>query len=129
MNAVSKRPIIWVIDDSPTIRKIVAVALSREAGEVIEYAEPLQVLRDVTRSHLLPDVALVDLQLPRMSGYKLIQLLRSCKQASQMAIIVITRRDGAYPQLLARLAGANAYLLKPFTVQQLLALVIEHSPH
>jgi twitching motility two-component system response regulator PilG len=130
MNVVYKRPIIWVIDDSPTIRKLVAIALSREAGEVIEYAEPLQVLRDVTGGQRpLPDVALVDLRLPSMSGYKLIRFLRSHKQVSQMAIIVIARLDGAYPQFLAWLAGANAYLPKPFTIQQLLALVMEHSPH
>ena len=130
MNAVHKRPIIWVIDDSPTIRKLVATALRREAGEVIEYAEPLQVLRDVRRGqNPLPDVVLVDLLLPHMSGYQLIRFLRSRKLMNQMAIIVIARLDGVYPKLLARLAGANAYLPKPFTIQQLLALVIEYSPH
>jgi twitching motility two-component system response regulator PilG len=123
-----KRPLIWVIDDSPVIRHIIAMALSREAGEVIEYAEPLQVLRDVIRgSHSLPDVVLVDLLLPNMSGYRLIQFLRSRKP--EMAIIVITRLDGIFPQLMARLAGANAHLPKPFTTQQILDLLIEHSPH
>ena len=111
MNAVHKRPLIWVIDDSPTIRKIVALALSREAGEVIEYAEPLQVLRDVRwGQYPLPDVVLVDLLLPRMSGYRLIQFLRSRKPMDQMAILVITRLDGIFPKLMARLAGANAHL-------------------
>lgn len=130
MNALYKRPLVWVIDASPTIRKIVAVTLSREAGEVIEYAEPLQVLRDVIAGQLpLPDVVLVDVHLPRMSGYQLIRFLRSRKQSGQMAIIVMSGLDGVVPKMKARLAGANAYLPKPFTTQQLLALVREHSPH
>jgi twitching motility two-component system response regulator PilG len=130
MNVVYKRPIIWVIDDSPTIRKIVAMTLRRESGEVIEYAEPLQVFKDVRRGrHPLPDVVLVDLLLPHIHGYRLIQFLRSRKPTNQMAIIVITRLDGAFPKLMARLAGANAYLPKPFTTQQLIALVMEYSPH
>lgn len=130
MNVVHKRPLIWVIDDSPTIRKLVAMTLSCEAGVVIEYAEPLQTIRDVIGGqHPLPDVALVDLQFPHMGGYKLVQFLRSRGRLSQMAIIGFARLDGFFPELLAQMAGANASLPKPFTMQQLLALVMEHSPH
>lgn len=129
-NARSKRPLIWVIDDSPAIRKVVAITLSREAGEVIEYAEPRQVLRDVIGGqYSLPDVVLVDLELSSMSAYKFIQFLRTRKQLSQTAVIVLARIDGVLPRLKARLAGANAYLPKPFTTQQLLAVVMEYSPH
>jgi twitching motility two-component system response regulator PilG len=123
------RPLILVLDDSPTVRKLVEVPLRREGYQVVSYAAPLQALIDLLRGPLSPpDVIFVDLVLPQVSGWAVIRALRSRVQFRHTAIIVLTRLSGALPSLYARLLGADAYLTKPFTSQQLVDLVRHYSP-
>ena len=124
------RPCILVIDDSPTVRKLIEVPLRRAGCQVIGYGNPLSALIDLFHSPLAPpDVIFVDLVLPQLSGWTVIRILRSRAQFRHTAIIVLSRLDGALPRLYARLLGVNAYLTKPFTTQQIAKLVLCHSPH
>jgi CheY-like chemotaxis protein len=127
---MSKRPLIWVLDDSATVRMIIEITLSRKGAEVVGYEDPVQLLRAMKQDHCpVPDVIFVDVLLPKMSGYSLIMQLRSQPHLDGVAIIAVPRLDGVLPRLKARLAGANAYLPKPFTSEQLIDMVIVHSPH
>jgi twitching motility two-component system response regulator PilG len=130
MNTPAHHPLVLVIDDSAVVRKIIEIILRREGGQVISYSDPVEAMRDLTEQRVpLPDVALVDLLLPKMDGYDLIRRMRAHSQNHPLAIIAVSRLDGVRPRLLARLAGANAYLTKPFTPKQLIDLVMEYSPH
>ena len=87
--------LVMVIDDSPTIRKILEVTLRREGMEVVSYSDGVEALRAIaTRPYdRLPDLLFLDLELPRMNGFE------------------------------ARLAGTQAYLTKPCTRQMIIEVV------
>ncbi len=130
MNTPAQHPLVLVIDDSPVVRKVIEVILRREGGQVIGYGDPVEAMRELADHRLpLPDVAFVDLLLPKIDGYDVIRRLRAYAHNHALAIIVVTRLDSVLPRLLSRLAGADAYLMKPFTQQQLIDLVMEYSPH
>lgn len=125
----ASRPVV-VLDDSPTVRTLVSTFLRRQGCRIVEYGHPHPALGDLLRGHLPPpDILLVNLILPQMSGFTVIRVLRSRDQFRHTAIIVMSRLDGMLPRLHARLLGANAFLPKPFTARQLFDLVLHHSPH
>ena len=65
----------------------------------------------------------VDLSLPKLNGFKVIQRLKGCRRLSQTPIVIISSRDGVLDRLKGRLAGADDYLTKPFTTQQISAVL------
>ncbi len=114
-----------MIDDSLTVRKIIEVALTREGLNVVCYPDGIEALRAVTDRQLdhIPDLVLLDLGLPKMNGFEILRYLRSKPQWNQTVIVILSRHDGIINRLKARLAGAQAYLTKPFTTQVLVDTV------
>src|SRR5450755_250583 len=117
--------LIMVIDDSPTVRKVIEVCLRREGLEVVSYPDGIKALRAITDRHLdrLPDLVILDLDLPKMSGFEIARYMRSKPQWSRTVIVILSRHDGILVRLKARLAGAQAYLTKPFTTQMIVDVV------
>ena len=115
---------IMVIDDSPTICMILEATLGRQGYQVRSFLEPLLALRAifVTGEIPVPDLLFVNLILPRMNGFQVIQLLRNYPQSKHIPIIVITRRNGLMDRLKAQLVGANEYVTKPFKIQDIVEL-------
>ena len=116
------QPSILVIDDSPTVCKLLEVGLGRAGYQVIAFQDPRQMLfvLFVTGQIPFPDLVIVDLMLPYIDGYRLIKRFR--EHSKDVPLVVLTRRDGIRDRLKARLAGANAYLTKPFHIQHLVDL-------
>jgi len=114
-----------VIDDSPTVRKIIEVSLRRAGLEVVSYPDGIKALQAVTNRQLnrLPDLVVLDLDIPKMNGHDIARYLRSKPQWSQTVIIILSRHDGILDRLKARLAGTQAYLTKPFTTQMIVSVV------
>jgi twitching motility two-component system response regulator PilG len=117
--------LVMVIDDSPTVRKIVEVSLRREGLEVVSFPDGIEALRAVTNRQLerVPDLVVLDIDLPKMNGYEIARYLRSKPQWSRTAIVILSRHDGVIDRLKARLAGTQAYLTKPFTTQMIVDVV------
>jgi len=117
--------LVMVIDDSPTVRKILEVSLRREGLEVVSYPDGVEAFRAITTGQLdrLPDLLFLDIELPRMNGFEVARHLRAKPQWNQTAIVVLSRRDGIIDQLKARLAGTQAYLTKPVTTQMVVDVV------
>jgi twitching motility two-component system response regulator PilG len=117
--------LVMTIDDSATVRKIIEVSLRREGLEVVSYPDGIKALQAVTNHHLnrLPDLVVLGLDLPKMNGFEIARYLRAKPQWSQTAIVILSRHDGIIDRLKARLAGAQAYMTKPFTTQQIVAVV------
>jgi DNA-binding response OmpR family regulator len=116
---------IMIIDDSPTICKILEVTLRRQGYQVMSFQQPVLALHALfqTKDVPFPDLLFVDLILPRLNGFQLIQFLRDHPQSRHLPIIAISRRDGLMDRLRARLAGANEYVTKPFKIQDIVKLV------
>ncbi len=120
---------VMIIDDSPTICRILEVALRRQGHQVMSFQQPVLALYALfqTKEVPFPDLLLVDLILPRLNGFQVIQFLRNHAQSRHIPIIVISRRDGLIDRLKARIVGANEYVTKPFTIQDIVALVQRYS--
>ena len=117
--------LVMVIDDSPTVRKIVEVSLRREGLEVVSFPDGIEALRAVTNHQIerVPDLVVLDIDLPKMNGYEIARYLRSKPQWSRTVIVILSRHDGVIDRLKARLAGTQAYLTKPFTTQMIVDVV------
>lgn len=128
MDTAPKQTLVVVIDDSPTICKILETCLRRAGHQAVSYPDPVQALQALFRGEIArPDVLFVDLVLPHMDGYEVIKLLRARAEFKAVPIIAISGRDSVVDRLKARLAGANDYVTKPFKTERILALVQKYS--
>jgi chemosensory pili system protein ChpA (sensor histidine kinase/response regulator) len=114
-------PTIMVVDDSLTVRKITSRLLAKEGYQVVtakDGVDALQHLQDI-----LPDVMLVDIEMPRMDGFELTKNVRSDPQTAHIPIIMITSRTAEKHRNYARELGVDAYLGKPFQEDELLGQI------
>ncbi len=114
---------IMVVDDSVTVRKVTSRFLEREGFRVItakDGAEALQLLQD----HL-PDVMLLDIEMPRMDGFEVAKNVRSSSRMKDLPIIMITSRTGDKHRERAFSLGVNQYMGKPYQEDLLLSNIRE----
>lgn len=128
MNAPVDVPVnklVMVIDDSPTVRKIVEVSLRREGFTVVSYPDAIKFFAAVTENRLtrIPDLIILDIDLPEMNGYQIARYLKSKPGWRNATIIFLTRHEDMVSRLRGRMVGAKAYLTKPFTTQTILEVV------
>ncbi len=115
---------VMIIDDSPTVRKIVETCLCREGFEVQGFHDGVEAMRWLHQpASRLPHLVILDVELPKMDGYEVARRLKGKPQLRSTVIIMLTRRDGLLDRLKGRLAGASVYLTKPFKTQELVAAV------
>jgi twitching motility two-component system response regulator PilG len=115
---------VLVIDDSATVRKILEVCLRRAGYEMISFPDGVEAIRWLaTPEAFLPQLAFLDIEMPRMDGYAVAQYLKARPQYSHMVIAMLSGRTGILDRLKGRLAGADEYLTKPFRTQTILAVV------
>lgn len=116
---------ILLIDDSPTIREVYTTFLQKalEVSVTAIGGDLITELHQLLSSEERYDLVFVDLILPHINGLKVIKRLRKEPRFQHVPIIAISRRDGRWDRLIARLAGAQEYVIKPISLQQLVALV------
>jgi twitching motility two-component system response regulator PilG len=119
-----RRACLVVVDASPTIREVVAFSL-RDAGyEVLAFPDRSQTCHWLSHSNQpLPSLILLDINLPHLDGYELAALLKQQAAFATIPIVLLTNRDGLLDRLKGSVVKAEAYLTKPFLVQQLVATV------
>ncbi|MDQ6661000.1 MAG: response regulator [Chloroflexota bacterium] len=121
---MNRIPTVLVVDDSPTVRKIVQMTLQRENIRVITAGDGLSALTSVADE--MPAVILLDIQLPRMDGYHICQIIRKKLQFREIPIIMLSGKDGLFDKMRGRLAGSTEYLTKPFDSAELVHTVKKH---
>ena len=120
---------VAVIDDSVVVRKIIETSMSRIGVDCLSFHDGYEALRAFhTQLEHPPDLIFLDINLPRVDGYDLLRLLRSRPEFDHTAIVILSSRDGVLDRVKCRLAGAHAYLAKPFRTQDLLQLVATYLP-
>jgi len=109
---VRERPLIMVVDDSLTVRKITSRHLQKSGMDVMvakDGMDAVEQLRD-----RIPDVMLVDIEMPRMDGYELTTRVRSDASLKHIPIIMITSRAGTKHRDKAFDLGVDMYMSKPY---------------
>ena len=105
-------PVVLVVDDSPTVRKIVQLTLQRERIRVVTAGDGLTALAAVADEQ--PDLILLDIMLPRMDGYNICQVIRKNMAYRDLPIIMLSGKDGLFDKMRGKLAGSTEYMTKPF---------------
>jgi two-component system chemotaxis response regulator CheY len=111
---------ILVVDDSPTIRRMMIASL-RSLRDV-EFDEANNGLEAIERLALAPvSLLFLDLNMPDIHGVEVIEFVRGHQSYSAIPICVVTTRGDEESRAQVLKAGANVYLTKPFTPQQIIA--------
>jgi len=121
------QPTVLIVDDSPTVRKIVQMTLQRERIRVITATDGLTALTAVADEK--PALILLDIQLPRMDGYHICTIIRKNLQFRQIPIILLSGKDGVFDKMRGRLAGSTEYLTTPFDSVKLVQMVQKYLKH
>lgn len=119
-------PTILYIEDNEYNRKIVRRLLSRHKVRLVEAADGETGVAQAQQD--LPDLILMDVQLPKMSGLDATRMLKADPRTSHIPIIIITSFALSGDQEKATAAGADNYLAKPYSPRALLALIRESLP-
>jgi chemosensory pili system protein ChpA (sensor histidine kinase/response regulator) len=114
-------PLVLVVDDSITVRRVTQRLLQREGYRVSLAADGLQALERLQQER--PAVVLSDIEMPRMDGFDLARNIRADASLAELPIIMITSRIAEKHRDYARTLGVNHYLGKPYSEEELLRLV------
>jgi two-component system chemotaxis response regulator CheY len=115
---------ILIVDDSPTIRRMVRVALGGLQG--VAFAEAASGLQAIEALAVAPiQVVILDLNMPDMHGLDVLRFIRSHSMRKQLPVLILTTRGDEVSREAALAAGASAYMTKPFTPTALAASVAE----
>ena len=115
------RPVVLVVDDSPTIRKIVEIALKREGVEVVSASSGVIALAAIANTP--PQLILLDIMLPKVNGYQLCQIIRRNPTYKHIPVVMLSGKDGVFDKMRGKLVGATEYITKPFEPRDLLRVV------
>ncbi|TMD87562.1 MAG: response regulator, partial [Chloroflexi bacterium] len=109
---------VLVVDDSPSVRRVVSNMLKQRGWEVQMARDGVEALEMI--SHQTPAVVLLDIEMPRMDGYELISTVRAQEQYRTLPLVVLTSRAAAKHQQRAIQLGANSYVVKPYQDEELI---------
>ncbi|MGH7312525.1 MAG: response regulator [Candidatus Rokuibacteriota bacterium] len=122
---MSQRTVLYV-EDNEYNRKIVRQLLSRTSYRLLEAPDGEAAMALVRQDR--PDLVLMDVQLPRMSGLDVTRALRAEPATADIPIIVVTSFALSGDDQRAMAAGASGYLAKPYSPRDLLALIRKFVP-
>ena len=110
--------LVMVVDDSVTVRKVTSRLLERHGMQVMTAKDGVEAIAQLQEHR--PDIMLLDIEMPRMDGFEVAQLVRNDTELKDLPIIMITSRAGEKHRERAFAIGVNDYLSKPYQEQVLL---------
>lgn len=111
------RPLVLVADDNADIRDLLATRLSTRGFDVTVAADGQEALEAALSKH--PDIALLDWVMPIIQGHELCVKLKTDARTSEIPVVMLTARGEEEDRLLGLDLGADAYLVKPFDIDEL----------
>ncbi len=115
---------ILVIDDSPTVCKLVSLSLEQHGHRVLVASEMMEALAKLNETKL--DLILLDIMLPGADGYQVCKIIKGYATTKSVPVVMLSGRDGFFDKMRARLVGAQGYITKPFVPNDLLKAVEKH---
>jgi twitching motility two-component system response regulator PilG len=116
---------VLVIDDSNTIRRSAEIFLKQGGYDVLLAEDGFDALAKVNDHD--PDLIFCDILMPRLDGYQTCAIIKRNAKFSDVPVIMLSSKDGLFDKARGRMVGSEAYLTKPFTKDQLLLAVEQHS--
>jgi twitching motility two-component system response regulator PilG len=116
---------VMVIDDSKTIRRTAETLLVKEGCAVVTAVDGFEALAMISdhQPHIF-----VDIMMPRLDGYQTCALIKNNQQFKNTPVIMLSSKDGLFDKARGRVVGAEQYLTKPFTRDELLSAIREFVP-
>ncbi|MGN6263090.1 MAG: Hpt domain-containing protein [Ralstonia sp.] len=115
---LATQPIVMVVDDSLTVRKVTQRLLTRSGYQAVLARDGVDALRQL--QEVTPDAMLVDIEMPHMDGFDLTRNVRADERIGATPIIMITSRTADKHRRYAAEIGVNVYLGKPYNEEELL---------
>lgn len=113
-----ERRLIMIVDDSVTVRKVTSRLLERQGYDVVTAKDGVDAIEQL--ENIKPDLMLLDIEMPRMDGFEVLNLVRHHDLHQDMPVIMITSRTGEKHRERAFALGVNQYMGKPFQEEDLL---------
>jgi two-component system alkaline phosphatase synthesis response regulator PhoP len=120
-NIVKTGQKILIVEDEPDIRKLVNYNLAQERFKVLEAEDGEQGLKIIQRDK--PDLVILDLMLPGLSGMELCKILRERSETERLPVLMLTAKAGEADRVVGLEMGADDYLTKPFSPREIVARV------
>ena len=121
MNTTESTFKVLVIDDSNTIRRSAEIFLKQGGHEVVLAEDGFDALAKVSDDQ--PHLIFCDILMPRLDGYQTCAIIKRNPRFSNVPIVMLSSKDGVFDKARGRMVGAQDYLTKPFTKDQLLHAV------
>ena len=115
-----------VVDDSKTIRRTAETLLAKEGCTVLTAVDGFEALAMIVEQQ--PHIVFVDIMMPRLDGYQTCALIKNNQQFKNMPVIMLSSKDGLFDKAKGRVVGAEQYLTKPFTRDELLSAIRQFVP-
>ena len=112
---------ILVVEDSQTSRKVITMLLERKGYAIVEAKNGAEALARL--AEVVPDLVLLDLMLPDMSGYEVLAGIRRSARSAEIPVIMLTGKSNPADRMKGLHHGSNEYLTKPFDPAKLLGVL------
>ncbi len=116
---------IMVIDDSKTIRRTAETLLEKAGCKVVTATDGFDALAKIADTR--PDLIFVDIMMPRLDGYQTCALNKNNSEFKSTPVIMLSSKDGLFDKAKGRIVGSDQYLTKPFSKNELLAAIEQHT--
>jgi DNA-binding response OmpR family regulator len=115
--AGAKQPLVLIADDDPDIRMLIAIRLERAGCDVMHASDGEEALRMATET--TPDLCVLDVMMPKLDGLGVTRALRDQPSTERVPVLLLTAKATDDDIAQAYEAGADDYLRKPFSPQEL----------
>lgn len=119
-------PLVMVVDDSVTVRKVTTRLLERQGMRVVTARDGVDAITQLNEQ--VPDIMLLDIEMPRMDGFEVATRVRHDERTKHLPIIMITSRSGDKHRERALEIGVNEYMSKPFMDAKLIKSISDLLP-
>jgi CheY-like chemotaxis protein len=120
----TSRKTVMIVDDSPTIRKILGLTLERAGYKVVAEPDGESAIERLVQ--VVPDLILLDIAMPKLDGYEVCKRIKQDPRTKHVPVVMLSGKGALFDKVKGHMAGATEYLTKPFETPTVLAVVTNY---